>query len=266
MRNKLRDYIIQRFAGAPDTPQVRELREEILQNTFERYDDLIADGMSEAAAYSIAVEGVGDIDALLASFHAPAAQSEKKTQRRPFIAVAIALYILCVVPTILLENVGQWGEPVGVSLMFLMIAVATALIIIGSGRKSAQNTQQTYPTQEAQQRKSTGWKIFDSIYWCCILAIFFLAGFRGYWYCAWLVFPLGGALQSLIEAVVRLMQGHNTAEKLCSALMWLAVTGGYIVLTARTGQWSITWLMFPIGAALEGVISGIFTLVKGGKS
>ena len=38
MRNKLICYIEGLFEGVPDTPQVRELKEEILQNTLDRYD------------------------------------------------------------------------------------------------------------------------------------------------------------------------------------------------------------------------------------
>ena len=51
MRDKLCAYVEGLFRDAPDTPQVREVREEILQNTLNRYDDQIASGVGGSAAY-----------------------------------------------------------------------------------------------------------------------------------------------------------------------------------------------------------------------
>ena len=41
MREQLRQEVLRRFAGAPDTQQARDLRDEILSNTLQRYDDLL---------------------------------------------------------------------------------------------------------------------------------------------------------------------------------------------------------------------------------
>ena len=71
MKNKLKEYIDLVFADAerraPGNRRVTELKEEILQNLYEKYDDLIAKGKTPAAAYNIAVAGVGDISGLLDS-------------------------------------------------------------------------------------------------------------------------------------------------------------------------------------------------------
>ena len=50
MREQLRAYVLRLFAQAPDTQRNRELREEILQNTLDRFDDLIAQGVPEENA------------------------------------------------------------------------------------------------------------------------------------------------------------------------------------------------------------------------
>ena len=39
MRNKLICYVESIFEGLPDSPQLSQLREEILQNTLDRYDE-----------------------------------------------------------------------------------------------------------------------------------------------------------------------------------------------------------------------------------
>lgn len=61
MREKLKFYIDFLFAGAPNTRTVADTKAEILQNTLDKYDDLVAQGKSPEAAYSLAVSGIGDL-------------------------------------------------------------------------------------------------------------------------------------------------------------------------------------------------------------
>ena len=65
MREQLRAYVLRLFAQAPDTQRNRELREEILQNTLDRFDDLVAQGVPEENAYTQAVGSIGDVESLL---------------------------------------------------------------------------------------------------------------------------------------------------------------------------------------------------------
>ena len=64
MREQLRAYVQHLFDRAADTPRNRELLEEILQNTLDRYDDLVAQGTSEADAYQQAVSQIGEVEKL----------------------------------------------------------------------------------------------------------------------------------------------------------------------------------------------------------
>ena len=50
MRDKLKTYIDYLFAGAPQTAATAETKAEILQNTLDKYDDLIAEGRTPEAA------------------------------------------------------------------------------------------------------------------------------------------------------------------------------------------------------------------------
>ena len=65
MREQLRAYVLRLFAQAPDTQRNRELREEILQNTLDRFDDLVAQGVPEESAYTQAVGSIGDVESLM---------------------------------------------------------------------------------------------------------------------------------------------------------------------------------------------------------
>lgn len=62
MREQLVQYVELLFAGAPDSDDIKD---EILQNTLDRYDDLIAQGKVPQAAYRLAIAGIGDINEIL---------------------------------------------------------------------------------------------------------------------------------------------------------------------------------------------------------
>ena len=77
MREKLTAYVRDLFRKAADTPRNRDLEEEILQNTLDRYDDLIAGGVSPESAYAQAVANIGNIGSLLdQSVYRPQTEAE----------------------------------------------------------------------------------------------------------------------------------------------------------------------------------------------
>lgn len=281
MRNKLICYVESIFEGLPDSPQLNQLREEILQNTLDRYDEECAKGVSETVAYNVAVMSIGDVDELLADYRAP--KKEKRGSRRVFVAIAVALYILCVVPLFVCDALG-WPDALGLCLMFVFIAVATALIVLSGGRKTevrqaqpkaaeAQEAQKSGETREqaaeAEQPETTSERtlraVFTPLYWVGTVMIFLWAGFQGYWHIAWVIFLAAAGLADIIGGIVCMIKGKRGLRKfLCGALL-VASVAVYLRLTVQTGAWAITWLVFPIEAALTGVIGGIFTLATGGK-
>lgn len=279
MRNKLICYVNSIFEGIPNTPEVQELREEILQNTLDRYDEECARGVSETVAYNVAVMSIGDTDELLAAYRKP--KKEEKSSRRVCVAIAIALYILCVVPPAVADEMG-WPEALGVSLMFLMIAAATALIILSGGREKpaapkasapqgvpVQPAEQAAPAVPAQEERSSAVKILRGVltplYWLAAVGLFLAAGFAGYWYVAWVIFIAAGAVGDVITGIVYMAKGRYGLKKFIEGLMLLAAVAIYLKISAASGAWMVTWLVFPICAALTGVLSGIFTLATGGK-
>ena len=58
MRGNLIQYVHLFFAG---TSGCEEMRDEILQNTLDRYDDLVSQGKSPEAAYQLCISGIGDL-------------------------------------------------------------------------------------------------------------------------------------------------------------------------------------------------------------
>ena len=94
-----------------------------------------------------------------------------------------------------------------------------------------------------------------------MVGVFCALGVFWGWPFAWLVFPMAGAVADIIRGAVLMFQKQpGGAKKLTVGISWAVITALYLILTVRTGAWYATWLLFPMGAALGGVINGIFEL------
>ena len=82
MREQLEQYVNLLFAGAADA---EDIKQEILQNTLDRYDDLVAQGKVPEAAYRLAIAGIGDINEILGTkpLSSPAYSRAVKSEQEP---------------------------------------------------------------------------------------------------------------------------------------------------------------------------------------
>ncbi len=203
MKEKLTQYVDLLFAGAADC---EDIKQEILQNTLDRYDDLIAEGKVPEAAYRLAITGIGDINEILGSApqmpDIPAASQSaenddtpKKKQKR---AIAVALYILCPVPVLILGSMNDTLGIVGVCLLFVMIAYATYLMVMNS-------------TKEEEEPEETGLrKNIKNVVWAIAVLVYFVLSFAtGDWYITWVIFVIAAAVCNLISAIFDLKGGKK---------------------------------------------------------
>ena len=71
MELKIRSYIERLFAAAPPTLEVYDAREELVVNAQERYQDLLARGFDQQAAYDLVIDSIGDIRELMEELSTP---------------------------------------------------------------------------------------------------------------------------------------------------------------------------------------------------
>lgn len=208
MRDQLESYLDLLFAGALDA---EEIKQEILQNTLDRYDDLVGQGKSPQAAYRLAISGIGDINEILgtqctASGALPTASEQtghhlKPIWKRVLSAIAICLYIMCPIPLFVLQN------ETGLCGLLTFVAIATALIIISGDKKTQQSNS---PKESAEKPESEILKALNTIVWTLGLCIYFVLSFAtGAWYITWIMFPLIGAVQGLIKACADLKEAKK---------------------------------------------------------
>lgn len=215
MREQLIQYVNLLFAGSPEA---WEMRQEILQNTLDRYDDLIAQGKAPEAAYRLAISGIGDINEVLGSAaissspapaSTPAAKKEEPKDKKLLRAIAIGMYICCVIPLFVLGNVGN--GVLGLCLMFVMIAAATVLIIMASSDDKNAEEKEAEDKEHDEPKTELG-KAVESSWGFVTLAIYLGVSFwTGAWYITWLIFPIMGAIKSIVKACLDL-KGANRHE------------------------------------------------------
>ncbi len=202
MRQQLIQYVDLLFAGAP---QAADIRQEILQNTLDRYDDLIAQGKSPEAAYSLAISGIGDISELLGD--TAAAQTAVNTVTHgaaPFWKkllriIAICLYILCPIPLFVLSELGM--ETIGLCGLLAIVAVATAMMIISSSEKKTEDASKEVPLTPQQELRNSVQTGINTIGFVLYFVLSFLTQA---WWITWLIFPIMGAVNGLVKACMDL--------------------------------------------------------------
>lgn len=205
MREQLIQYVNLLFAGCPENG---DMKQEILQNTLDRYDDLLAQGKAPEAAYRLAITGIGDINEVLGSTApspAPmptatsAAEEEQSDKKKLMRAVAIGMYICCVLPLFILGNIGN--GIIGLCLMFLLIAAATVLMVMASSDKEEK--------EQEDQQKSKQTPLYKALNTVALVLFLALSFFTGAWHITWLIWPIMAAVKGIIRAYGDLKGGRE---------------------------------------------------------
>lgn len=211
MDEKLREHIEGLFYDAPRNRKTIELKEEMLQNTSEKYSDLLQEGKSEDEAYCIAVSGIGDVRGLVAELiredETPSVGYMEKEQQKSasLTAIAVMVYILSLVP-IILGTVFYWNSGIIFLLFLVFVAAATGLLVYNSQTKPKYiraDDSVVEEFKEWQSGKDDTKRVRKSIsaaLWSVILAVYLIVSmFSMAWHITWIIFPIGVAAEALIN-------------------------------------------------------------------
>lgn len=212
MEGNLRNYVEELFSGTIPSKKAVELKEEMIQNLTEKYNDLLSEGKNPEAAFNIAIAGIGDISYLLKDLEKDSVNPEVieayRQKSAMMTSIAIMLYILSVVPLIVLAALfhGPSAAIIGVVIMFIFIAAATGLLIYNGMTKPKYIKTDDTMVEEfkqwqsaSQERKSLRSSVSSAV-WAVIVAIYFLLSFFTHaWNITWIIFIIGAAVQSIIN-------------------------------------------------------------------
>lgn len=212
MREQLMQYVDLLFAGAADC---EDIKQEILQNTLDRYDDLIAQGKVPEAAYRLAIAGIGDVNEILGTAGTPSVlsfdpappQKQEDTSRRKLMrAIAVGLYILCPIPLILLSQIGL--DILGVCILLVIVAVATFVIILGA--KSEDDDDEDEEREALMNPKQKLRTSIDSLIGAVTLVLYIVISFwTRAWSVTWVIFLISSAVKGLVNAILDLKEAKE---------------------------------------------------------
>lgn len=219
MEDKLRAYMDHLFRDVRPTKKSVELKEEILQNLVDKYQDLLGEGKSPEAAYNIAVASIGDMEDLLAGLKkeelgGSSPDNEEIEQGRKksaiLISISVMLYIMSLLPPILLSDT-SYSDRLAPALMFLIIAIATGLIIYNHlsrpryYKKDDSIVEEFKEWQEQTDSSRRARKAISSALWSVVVVVYILVSFWTMsWHITWVIFLIGAAIEGIIKAIFEL--------------------------------------------------------------
>lgn len=242
MKEKLKDYIETVFADAPKTEEALAVKEEMLSNLYEKFDRLTSEGKSESAAFNTAIASVGDVSEVIQSLieneTVPETEfigEDRGASQTAFTASDAAWST---------EAPQAEKEPLK-KRNALSVAIAVALFILSP-----------VPVILFSE---LGWDTFG------IALMFGMIAFG-----VFLLILFGMTKEEMKEEAasrhkdhaVRQRASKNPVYKAISSLLWALILCLYFGISFTTGKWQFTWLIFPIGAAVDNIIKAFFDLVS----
>ena len=226
MKEKIRAFMDDLLKDIPKSRKVLELKEELIGNMEERYDDLIRQGYREEDAFQCAMDSVGDVRELFREFEdsgsEPGGQSNpldnmETRKKRAFIhATGVTLYIvgfavwmLIIAISIAAGMDGEMGGLIGFIVMLLFTAAATGMLVYCSSMYPEYKKKDDTVVEEfkewrsgnagQKERKST----ISSIIWLTATILYFLISFAtGAWFITWLIWLIAPCVQMIVNLMI----------------------------------------------------------------
>ncbi|MGL4913445.1 MAG: permease prefix domain 1-containing protein [Romboutsia sp.] len=199
MDNRIKNYVDELFYDAPKSRKMYEIKEEILSNVIDKYEDLIREGIDENSAFKIAISNIGDIEELIEKNSDIEEKQEIYRKKSGLInAIVTGLYILSPVPIITIQN------ELGVILLLAIIALATGLSIYNSSLRPKYITVDDdlykefvdWKNDTNQDRKVR--KEMSSIITSITIIVYFIVSFTfRNWDISWVIFLIGGLVKKI---------------------------------------------------------------------
>lgn len=208
MNNKIKNYIDVLFFEIPRSKKANDLKEELLSNMSERFEDYIKDGKTENQAYSLVIGNLGDIDEMLADVM-PSDDFVKeaysfRNRNAKSIAIGVFMYIIGGAFLIGLGGYGLFSNNLATyglaALITLLVfaAIATGIIIYTNmstpleykdfNRKSKKEMENMYHNHTMDSKHARLLNNITTIYWIIATVIYLAISFKTFaWGITWII-------------------------------------------------------------------------------
>lgn len=231
---RIRKYMDQLFDTAPMNRRALELKEELIANALEKYNDLTLRGYSEDDAFQLVIGSIGDVSQLFADLgtdddysQAYYLQWAREAQEKKAVLTAISagfFLLAAVVLTVSLlpywTNVnflyiqGQNLNLLGIGLALLFCIPPVSLLIYAhriqppAELNAFTSRQFSLSPESRKQRRKRFNQIkgsLEGLMWLLIVIFYFIISFSTHaWYITWLIFLGGAAIECLLDALIKI--------------------------------------------------------------
>lgn len=224
MNEKIREHIETLFEDAPKTRKALELKEELLANSEERYQDLIAHSVSSEDAIKNVINSIGNVSELFQGLEDNGGEDVNEREARIrkaafYKTIAIGLYIFSVVVFL---TCGLFGESIntrvdlaaiGLIIMLLIDIIPTCMLVYISSTFPKYKKQEDTVVEDFKEWKSGSVKTksvksaINSVIWTSTVLLYFAISFATYaWYATWIIFLVALCVQAVVELLFRLKE------------------------------------------------------------
>jgi hypothetical protein len=207
--NKIKNYVDDLFKDIRKTRKSEELKEELLSDLEEKYQDLIANGKNEKEAYQEVIGGIGDVDELLEELKEPTEDLETRKRTAFVVSLSVGLYILALISTIICDELLELPDTISAVSFFGIAGIATCILIyhfmsIPKYQKMDDSFVEIRKEKiDARNKNKQLLSALDTIVWLLILIIYFLISFLfDCWYISWILFLVGPLVTTIVHLLV----------------------------------------------------------------
>ena len=259
MREKIAQYMDLYYAGSGLS---EDRRQQLLQEALDLYDSLILEGKSEQESYAQVIAWIG-----AQTQPVPHPENTQKTDaageakaftpmgKRICTAIAVMLYILCPIPLILLQNV------IGLSCLLGVVACGVAIQILAEKFMDTPDPMDPISKAVRPILHASAVALYvlspipllmfqNTVGLCCLLGMV----------------AVGVAMQIIAgsgKADVQPKAEADPVRKSIDSLVCLILLAIYLIVSFRTHAWWITWIIFPIGAAVKDLVLSLAAVGTG---
>ena len=200
MENKLKAYVNNLFRNAPATAKAYEVKEEILQNLKDKYNDLVTEGKSKDEAYKTAIDSIGDLSELFAELAKEITPDDSKRQKYLALRSVVAMiFVLAAVPLVM--ALSYKSVLINVMIAVILVAIGIILAIYNRTNKPGYRHSSTQTDRMAEiERKRSIRKSVSGFLWLITLIMYFIVSFQtNAWHLTWLIFLLAAAIETILD-------------------------------------------------------------------
>ena len=224
MNNKIKNYVEVLFSNIPRSRKANELKEELLSNMSDRFEDYIKEGKTENQAYTQVISNLGDVDEMLADvmpgddFVKEANFYRKRNAKNT--AIGVAMYIIGAAFLIGLGGLGDYlgnGDVyaiIGLLILLVLSAIATSIIVYShmstplEYKDFNQETKQEFKNLDSKQSRLL--EGIQSILWITVTFIYLMVSFfTGAWGITWIIWIFAAIIQEIIKTIFEMRYSHD---------------------------------------------------------